>query len=47
MRRKKMRMYKTKDIDSYIANSGRETHQKLKEIREIIKSVVTKAEKIS
>ena len=44
MRRKKMKMYKAKDVDSYIANSGREAHPKLKEIREIIKSTTPEVE---
>ena len=39
-----MRMYKAKDVDSYIANSGREARSKLKEIREIIKSTIPKVE---
>ena len=42
MRRRKMKMYKSKDVDSYIANSGREARSKLKEIREIIKSTIPK-----
>ena len=37
-------MYKAKDFDSYIANSGREARPKLKEIRKIIKSTIPKAE---
>ena len=37
-------MYKAKDVDSYIANSGREARPKLKEIREIIKSTIPKVE---
>ena len=37
-------MYKAKDVDSYIANSGREVRPKLKEIREIIKSTIPKVE---
>ena len=44
MRRRKMKMYKAKDVDSYIANSGREARPKLKEIREIIKSTIPKVE---
>ena len=39
-----MKMYKAKDVDSYIANSGREARPKLKEIREIIKSTIPKVE---
>ena len=39
-----MRMYKAKDVDSYIINSGREASPKLKEIREIIKSTIPKVE---
>ena len=39
-----MKMYKAKDVDSYIANSGREARPKLKEIREIIKSAIPKVE---
>ena len=41
---RKMKMYKAKDFDSYIANSGREARPKLKEIRKIIKSTIPKAE---
>ena len=37
-------MYKAKDVDSYIANSGREARPKLKEIQEIIKSTIPKVE---
>ena len=37
---------KPKDVDSYIANSGREARPILKEIREIIKSTIPKAEEI-
>ena len=37
-------MYKAKDVDSYIANSDKEARPKLKEIREIIKSTIPKAE---
>ena len=37
-------MYKAKDVDSYIANSGREARPKLKEIREIIKLTIPKVE---
>ena len=39
-----MKMYKAKDVDSYIANSGIEARPKLKEIREIIKSTIPKVE---
>ena len=39
-----MEMSKPKDVDSYIANSGREARPKLKEIRKIIKSTIPKAE---
>ena len=37
-------MSKPKDVDSYIANSGREAYPILKEIREIIKSTIPKVE---
>ena len=37
-------MYGAKDVDSYIAHSGREARPKLKEIREIIKSTIPKVE---
>jgi len=37
-------MSKPKDVDSYIANSSREARPILKEIREIIKSTIPKAE---
>ena len=40
----KMKMYKAKDVDSYIANSERVARPKLKEVREIIKSTIPKAE---
>ena len=40
----KMKMSKPKDVDSYIANSGREARPILKEIREIIKSTIPKVE---
>ena len=40
----KMKMYKAKDVDSYIANSVREARPKLKEIREIIKLTIPKVE---
>jgi len=40
----KMKMSKPKDVDSYIANSGREARPKLKEIRKIIKSTIPKVE---
>ena len=39
-----MRNYGAKDVDSYIAGSGREARPKLKEIRKIIRSAVPKAE---
>jgi uncharacterized protein YdhG (YjbR/CyaY superfamily) len=39
-------MSKLKDVDSYIANSGREARPILKELRKIIKSTVPKAEEI-
>ena len=39
-----MKMYKAKDVDSYIANSERVARPKLKEVREIIKSTIPKAE---
>lgn len=39
-----MRNYSAKDVDSYIASSGREARPKLKEIRKIIKSTIPKAE---
>jgi uncharacterized protein YdhG (YjbR/CyaY superfamily) len=41
---KKMKMSKPKDVDSYIANSGREARPILKEIREIIISTIPKVE---
>ena len=44
MRRRKMKMYKAKDVDSYIASTGSEARPKLKEIREIIKSTIPKVE---
>ena len=37
-------MYKAKDVDSYIDNSGREARPRLKKIREMIKSTIPKAE---
>ena len=37
-------MSKPRDVDSYIANSGREARPKLKEIRKIIKSTIPKVE---
>jgi len=40
----KMKMSKPKDVDSYIANSGREARPTLKELREIIKSTIPKVE---
>lgn len=39
-----MEKSKPKDVDSYIANSNREAHPILKELREIIKSTVPRAE---
>jgi uncharacterized protein YdhG (YjbR/CyaY superfamily) len=39
-----MRNYSSKDVDSYIASSGREARPKLKEIRKIIKSTIPKVE---
>ena len=39
-----MRNYGAKDVDSYIASSGREARPKLKEIRKIIKSTIPKVE---
>ena len=39
-----MRNYSAKDVDSYIAGSGREARPKLKEIRKIIKSAIPKVE---
>ena len=39
-------MSKPKDVDSYIASSGRETRSKLEEIRKIIKSTIPEAEEI-
>ena len=39
-----MKISKPKDVDSYIANSGREARPILKEIREIIKSTIPKVE---
>lgn len=39
-----MKMSKPKDVDSYIANSGREARPILKEIREIIISTIPKVE---
>ena len=44
MRRRKMKNYSAKDVDSYIASAAREARPKLKEIREIIKSTVPKIE---
>lgn len=40
----KMKMSKPEDVDSYIANSGKEARSKLKEIRNIIKSTIPKVE---
>lgn len=39
-----MRNYSAKDVDSYIASSDSEARPKLKEIREIIKAAIPKAE---
>ena len=39
-----MKNYSAKDVDSYIASSAREARPKLKEVREIIKSTIPKAE---
>ena len=39
-----MRVYQAKNVDSYIANSDREARQKLKEIREIIRSTIPKVD---
>jgi uncharacterized protein YdhG (YjbR/CyaY superfamily) len=39
-----MKMSKPKDVDSYIANSGREARPKLEELRKIIKSTIPKVE---
>jgi uncharacterized protein YdhG (YjbR/CyaY superfamily) len=44
MRRRKMKMSKPKDVDSYIANSGREARPKLEELRKIIKSTIPNVE---
>jgi len=40
----KMKMSKPKDVDSYIANSGREARPILKELRSIIKSTIPNVE---
>jgi uncharacterized protein YdhG (YjbR/CyaY superfamily) len=40
-----MKMYKAKDVDTYIANSAVEARPILKELREIIKLTNTKVEK--
>ncbi len=39
-----MKIYKSKDVDSYIVDSAREARPKLKEIREIIKSTIPTVE---
>ena len=39
-----MKNYKAKDVDEYIASADKEARPKLKELREIIKSVIPKAE---
>ena len=39
-----MKNYSAKNVDSYIASSGREARPKLKEIRKIIKSTIPKVE---
>ena len=39
-----MRNYSAKDVDVYIASSGREARPKLEEIRKIIKSTIPKVE---
>jgi len=39
-----MRNYSAKDVDSYIASSGREARPTLKELRKIIKSTIPKVE---
>ena len=39
-----MKMPKPKDVDSYIANSGKEARPKLKELRKIIKSTIPEVE---
>ncbi len=39
-----MKNYSAKDVDSYIASSGREARPKLKELRKIIKSTIPKVE---
>ena len=35
-----MRNYSAKDVDSYIASSGREAHPTLEELRKLIKSTI-------
>lgn len=39
-----MRNYGAKDVDSYIASSGREARPKLKELRKIIRATIPKVE---
>jgi len=39
-----MKNYNAKDVDEYIASADKEARPKLKELREIIKSVIPKAE---
>ena len=39
-----MKMYKAKDVDTYIANSPAEARPKLAELRQIIQSTIPKAE---
>ena len=39
-----MRNYSAKDVDSYIASSGKEARTTLEELRKIIKSTIPKAE---
>jgi uncharacterized protein len=39
-----MRMYKSNDVDDYIANSAAEARPVLKELREIVKSTIPDAE---
>jgi uncharacterized protein YdhG (YjbR/CyaY superfamily) len=39
-----MKNYSAKDVDSYIASASREARPKLRELREIIKTTIPKAE---
>ena len=39
-----MKNYSAKDVDSYIANAGRESRPTLEELRKIIKSTIPKVE---